>query len=312
MAEVKAKVRARDAKRATARSAFKPLVNGANADGGAVKAGLFSSKSLGANAAAKIRAAEREKETETEMEMEGVEQRNGGAKRGELEGKKGKRVVEVGSDEEEASEGEREREALERESAEKERADREREELRKEVEDLTRQHEGEDEEPQSPEIRDLDEETVEREVDMKKKMPVSKSPEKRKLQEAFGLPEVSQPRRIRREVEETVLGEDGYLHTRRIVKVTNEHGNEVIEDSSDKEAEQNDKKNGDVKAQTKGTFSTPLKPTNSQGGKTMTSARKEKAKDGKKPASKQGSSTPKRTPKKKIKGNIMSYFGKKS
>lgn len=309
MAEVKAKVKAREAKRTAARNAFKPLANGARASSGAVKSGLFSSKSLGASAAAKIRAVEKEKDTESE---EG-QQRNGVVKkRRESEGKKGKRVVEMGSDDEEASEGERERAALEMEAAERERADREREELRKEVEDLTRQHEDEDEEPQSPEIRDLDEEAVKREVEVEEKMSVKKSPEKRKLNEAFGLPEVSRPRRIRREVEETVLGEDGYLHTRRVVKVTDEHGNEVVEDNGDRRVEQNEKRNGDVETPAKGSFPTPLKPTSSEGGKTMGSMKREKMKDVKRSASKPGSSTPKKTPKKKIKGNIMSYFGKKS
>lgn len=305
LAQVKAKVKARDAKRAAMRNRqpsptpWKPAAEGES---------LFASKRLGADAAKRIK--------EGEKKGKGRKEKGDNDEEDKVPVKKGRRLIDDDEDEDgdDESDGEKERvamekEAAEREVAEREAADAERAELQREVAELTRQHEEEEEdEPESPEIRDVEEEKQQEE---KQESP-NRSPTKRKLNEAFGLPSASGPRRIRREVEETVQKDDGYLVTRRVTKLFDENGSEVVEEEKPKPKAEVER----PKSPPKSGFGKPLKPLNSQNGKSVKpklgSQKKEKGKDGKRPSSKSGANGgAKKAPRKKIKGNIMSYFGKK-
>ncbi|CDF33217.1 unnamed protein product [Chondrus crispus] len=153
--------------------------------------------------------------------------------------------------------------------------------------------------PESPQLKDVEENG--------KDGPASSgSPTKRKLSEAFGLPSRSGPRRIRREVEEVVDDDNGYLITRVVTKVFDEEGNELPDDTP--VAEEPEKPRSPLNT----ALGKPLKPRNSQNSKTGKGKLGSQRKDRKRPSSKTRTpSTMKKTPKKKIKGNIMSYFGKK-
>lgn len=283
---------------------------------------LFSTKRLGADAAARIRAEDRNTAKTTENGSKPAR------RKGSSNAKKGRRVIADSDDdeepapmeeeEEEVDEEEKhiadmEREAEQREAEEAARAEAERTELQREVEELTRndfeeekagKEDEEEEEPQSPELCEVGEKGA----DGVEGGSPSRTPEsgKRKLNEAFGMPSVEQKggRRIRKEVDETVEDERGYLVTRRVVKTFDENGNEVDDEVSEppeKKATPPPKTAPNVK---------PLNPTNSASGK---NAKKEKGKEVKRPSSKLGTNgSEKKSAKKRTKGkNIMSYFGKK-
>lgn len=318
LASVKAKVKAREeARKANAKkpsstlftsNPTKPPSNGSSS--------LFSSKRLGASASAKIRAQDASKPNSVEKTPKSARRKSSSS------AKNGRRIIGDSDDdddddqqnrpkeeEEELDEEEKrivdmEREASIREKEEADRAEAEQAELQREVADLTDpveelREEKDGDEPESPQLQD---------VDGPNDLSPSRTPgsgEKRKLNEAFGMRSVERKggRRIRREVEETIEDERGYLVTRRVYKTYDEDGNEVedvVPEPPEKKAVTPPSKRG-VK---------PLKPSNSLGGK---SAKKEKGKDVKRPTSKLGTNgSAKKSAKKKTKGKgIMSYFGKK-
>lgn len=199
------------------------------------------------------------------------------------------------------SDVEMERRALERERKE---AD-ERAEVEQELIDLT--HEVADE-PESPELKDVDEVVVvEQDAGVK-----------RSFRETFGLPEqTSGTRRIRKEVEVTVE-ENGYLVTRREMKTFDEHGNEIETPKSNEDENKVTQKGNDSDKENDDKVQTSCMPS------MMTGTPKAKRPHGQQkeakaqqsgsagPASKakgQKGSASKKS--KKVKGNIMSYFGKK-
>ena len=294
LAQVRKKVKAREAKQVTARNRsapFKPAAEGGS---------LFARKRLGASAAERIRKDDEEKKRRKEKVPAT---------------KKARRIVDDDDDDDDdQSDAERERVAMKKEAAVIEAAEAEREEARRELEELTKGlHEEDDEKddveqdvspakddlPESPQLKEVEE-------NGKDGSASGGSPTKRKLSEAFGLPSRSGPRRIRREVEEMVEGDKGYLITRVVTKVFDEEDNELPDDTP--VTEEPEKPQSSLNA----ALGKPLKPHNSQNSKTGKRKPGNKRKDGKRPSSKtRTSSTVKKTPKKKIKGNIMSYFGKK-
>lgn len=332
LASVKAKVKAREAKHAAAKSnPFKqsPAAPASKPDGGT----LFSTKRLGAAAAARIQAEDRSKA----KSLEKPASKSASKLRGNTGAKKARRVIADSDDEEDAEKpraeeedepddeekniNDMEREAERREAEEADREAAEREELQREIADLTGKLEEEEEEveeeqpvkdaeesdgPQSPELNEVNnKKTASAPLEGEQEQSPNRSPTggKRKLSEVFGLPsmEKSGARRIRKEVEETVE-EGGYLLTRRVFKTFDENGNEI----SDPEPEPEQQK--PVTPPSKRVAAEPLKPFNSQSSK---SGKKENGKDLKRPSSKLSSST-KKSAKKKAKGkSIMSYFGKK-
>eukprot|EP00177_Eucheuma_denticulatum_P006583 GFKZ01011983.1.p1 GENE.GFKZ01011983.1~~GFKZ01011983.1.p1 ORF type:complete len:518 (+),score=92.49 GFKZ01011983.1:130-1554(+) len=261
-------------------------------------------KKLGAAALAKIRAANKN-DHRPSVERK-VNRRLG------LEGSKGRRVIEEESDDGD-SDDDKEQEALRREAAERERAERDRkrlereaEEARLEAQELAKDDDDDDEEPQSPTIRDLDEEPAAMDIDYKMSTSAKRTPEKRKLNEALGLPEVSRPQRIRKEVVETVQGEGGYMIERMVIKEFDQHGNEIKEKAPVAAGSQR----ADAKEKTKAFFTSSLKskesPAMTQSGKSQPNMNKEK--NARKSAAKLGASIARKASKKKINGNIWSYF----
>lgn len=305
LAQVKKKAAARKAKQpARNRSApFKLAAESSN---------LFSQKRLGAQAASRIKKADGG--------------RDGGKQREKPHtAKKARRIVEDDDDdddeheveeeeeEEEESEAEKERIAMEREAADAEAAHADREEVKREVEELMRNDDEDDkadlpdsdhanvkeEQPESPQLNDLEENT-------KEPSAKERSPAKRKLADAFGFPSKSGPRRIRREVEETFTNEKGYIITRMVTKVFDGNGNQVLDEPPAKKEPEK------TNSQSKPAPETPKKAQTLQNVKNGKKKLGSHRKDGKRPSSKiKASSATKKTPKKKIKGNIRSYFGKK-
>lgn len=270
------------------------------------KVNTSACKKLGAAALAKIRAANQNENNRPSVPKKVT-------RRPASEGSKGRRIVEEESDGGD-SDVDKEQEALRREAAEQERAEterkrleREREEAMLEAQELARDDDDEDEEPQSPNIRDLDEEPAAMEIDSKRTTSDKRTPEKRKLNEALGLPEVSRPQRTRKEVRETVPGEGGYVIERVVTKEFDQHGNEIREEKVPVGASS---QKADVKEKSKGFFTSSLRNkdslANTQNGKSQSNVRK--GKDARKSSTKLGASIARKASKKKINGNIWSYF----
>lgn len=295
---------------------------------------LFSSKPLGASAVASIKATEKEKGEDKSVLIKskrsnistlmkkgyvnGTTRENG---RKPPSAKKARRVIAVSDneeeqkevegeepEEEELDEEEQQRRELEQEDAQREAEDADKEELQREVKALSGQSW---EEPESPELRDVDEK-YEVKDDAEPCSPAKSSsatPEsgKRTIWEALGEAPGS-GRRIRKEVTETVVGESGYIVTRNVVKIVDEHGNEI------KDEEPEEKVPVPQKASNIQTFAgnlfTPQKQKNSavdRKPKFRNSARKDKPT---KQSSKLESSGAKKNTKRKTK-KISSYFSQK-
>lgn len=296
---------------------------------------LFSSKRLGHDATARMRAKQGKPEAPA-INMDKSEQNSSrelAAQR--KEGKKNRRIQIIDSEDESGDDkmdisrpeddnkqnggddGDADSiQEMEQRALEKERSQEEQEELERELRDLT--NEGDDEEPESPTLQQMDVGEKAKKgaggdedeaVTSPTKSPLEST--KRSFRESFGLPEETRgARRIRKEVEE-VVEENGYMVTRRVVKTFDENGNEVnCEDVDSKEvglAESNEV------AMAKQTPETPVK-SKSTVFKSLNPKSAQKKDNGKmeKTGSKPGpSSASKKPPKKKVKGNIMSYFGKK-
>lgn len=264
---------------------------------------LFSSKRLGQDAADRIKAKQKTTTSRKNIKKRRItcddddddEENNGN----------GKNIMDDDDDKDDVdSDAEMERRALERE---RKQAD-ERAEVEQELHDLT--HEVADE-PESPELKDVHE-------DMVVEQELGGNGVKRSFRETFGLPEqTSGTRRIRKEVEVTVE-ENGYLVTRREMKTFDEHGNEIEtpknsegDNKATPKANDSDKENDD-KVQTScmpsmmaGTPKAKRPHVQQKEGKAQQSG-------GAGPASKtKGQKGGASKKSKKVKGNIMSYFGKK-
>lgn len=210
-------------------------------------------------------------------------------------------------------------EEMEHRAMEKERTDEDRAEVERELRDLC--NDDDNDEPQSPELQDVDKDGEEKkEVDAEAASnadnptsPSQSGPDgsKRSFRETFGLPQDGRgARRIRKEVHE-VVEENGYMLTKVVIKTFDEHGNEVnCEDPANKEsnlATSNHKNEASAARQSDADMPSKSKNGLFKGFNGKPSAKKDAAKK-----EKAGSVPSKKTSKKKVKGNIMSYFGKKN
>lgn len=275
---------------------------------------LFSSKRLGQDAAERIKAKQKTTTSRKNIKKRRItcDDDDDDEEEEEEENKEnGKNLMDDDDDKDDVdSDVEMERRALERERKE---AD-ERAEVEQELHDLT--HEVADE-PESPELKDVDEDmVVEQELGVKNKGEADGV--KRSFRETFGLPEqTSGTRRIRKEVEVTVE-ENGYLVTRREMKTFDEHGNEIETPKTSEgdnkvtpKGNDSDKENGD-KVQTSCMPSMMAGTPKAKRPHGQQKEAKAQQSGGARPASKtkghKGGASKKC---KKVKGNIMSYFGKK-
>lgn len=224
--------------------------------------------------------------------------------------KNAQKAVEEEEEEEDVdSEVEIERRAFERERKD---AD-ERAEVEQELQNLSNEVPGE---PESPEIKDVDDDGL-LEQDLGVKNKERGESVKRSFRETFGLPpeQANGTRRIRKEVEVTVE-ENGYFVTRREVRTFDEHGNEIKNESPTTKAEINDS-DKENKEKSPPTSCMPLMTP-----KAKRSNDQFKDNDGKgaQPSSVGGSTktksqkggVSKKAKKAKGKGNIASFFSKKS
>lgn len=294
--------------------------------GGGQKSSLFSSKRLGQNAADKIKQKQKvqdDTKTTSKKSRRVISIDDDDDDNHDVEEKK-KDVFEDDDDDDNDSVMEMERKAMEREG---ERTEEERAEIERELKDLSNEDIGDEQQPESPEIKDVDDEAeAEKEVEIEVENTV-KEGVKRSFRETFGLPEQSKgSRRIRKEVAITEEGEDGYLITRRVMKTFDENGNEVeVEvDDNDNDTEDVEKEKKREKVGNK-SGTTSCLPGRTQGSgsnkkncamngngtkKSEKSEKSEKSGIGKK--SKSGQKSGGTIKPKKKKGNIMSYFAKKT
>lgn len=299
--------------------------NAASTNGGgsttkSTGANLFASKPLGAGSIRKIKEEERAKATEKQHENKPTSSRNrtsskasrpSTTNRKQRNTKKARRVViQPESDDsdgaesaDEVDEEQQQMKQLEREAAEQERADAERAELEQELMDLNRQ--GADE-PESPQLQDLQDEEMKDVDDTPKhddKPSESPNKGKRTFWEAVNQKPTS-GRRVRKEVEELVE-EKGYYVTRRVIKIFDENGNEVKEDSDGDAKMDTDETPKKSKIDNNGrslrNLLTPLKSKNSQRLTNGSRLRDKSVKP----------SSPTKTTQKRKNKSITSYFRKK-
>lgn len=301
--------------------------------GTASKNSLFSFKRLGQDSADRIKA-KQNPSTSTINPPKGSSKASNGSSRGlhhggeRKEAKKARRIV--SDDEEDDAVGNSKLEdseenidddtdsigAMEQKALERERTEEEQAEIERELRDLT----GEDEdEPESPVLRDVDDGEVVREDVGTDDKGLVKEPVKRSFRETFGLPnEERGGRRIRKELELMEEDSNGYLVTRRIVKTFDEHGNEIDSDEPLKNevALENDQGVSASCLPTKSLKSMkslsklPSQKTQSKEKSSIgISNTKEPKKNGKSTSSKPSNAIRKKS--KKITVDIKSYFGKK-
>lgn len=333
LASVKAKAKGK-------RTKAKGFMNGAFKPSSGTTSSLFSSKPLGADAVKKMRSSASAEEKEngklaatnhfgSHSLVDDKKHTAGSGKKPEVKKKARKRTpskqlrkiqdddsdhedtADPPPEEEEAEEDDHQEylRELEREAAEKEKADAERAELEKEVMELNR--EDADEGPESPELTELAEcEREKREtatpVPQPKELDASPGPGKRPFWHTFG-DSPTPGKRIRKEVNETVE-KDGCYETRRVIKVFDEHGNEVKESAIEKTPAEPERIPHMVKSEHKKEEDLlPKTPSPTNDKLSKSNLAKRKASDSKRAISK----ATKKTPKKKKEGSIMSYFGKK-